>query len=89
MNKNKLDGLSEALRENLLKRKEQKNNLKHQKQKLRKNKIDQIKEGDLFRNSITHLNLNYTQKSVLEISVFLLIFIFSFCVLNVKLKIVY
>ena len=39
MNKNKLDGLSEALRENLLKRKEQKNNLKHQKQKLRKNKI--------------------------------------------------
>ena len=39
MNKKKLDGLSEALKENLLKRKEQKNNLKHQKQKLRKNKI--------------------------------------------------
>ena len=35
----KFDGLPEALKQNLLKRKEQKNNLKNQKQKLRKNKI--------------------------------------------------
>tara|TARA_A100000164_G_C21861861_1_gene750508 strand:- start:1104 stop:1244 length:141 start_codon:yes stop_codon:yes gene_type:complete len=39
MNKKKLDGLPQALKANLLKRKEQKNNLKNQKQKLRKNKI--------------------------------------------------
>ena len=39
MNEKKFDGLPEALKKNLLKRKEQKNNLKHQKQKLRKNKI--------------------------------------------------
>tara|TARA_A100001011_G_C14199249_1_gene794922 strand:- start:1063 stop:1206 length:144 start_codon:yes stop_codon:yes gene_type:complete len=39
MNKNKLDSLSEALKKNLSKRKEQKNNLQHQNQKLRKNKI--------------------------------------------------
>ena len=48
--------------------------------------IDQIKVSDLFRNSNTHLNLNYSSKSVLEISIFLLIFIFSFCALNVKPK---
>ena len=39
MNEKKFDGLPEALKKNLLKRKEQKNNLKNQKQKLRKNKI--------------------------------------------------
>ncbi len=46
--------------------------------------VDQIKVSDLFRNSSTHLNLNYNRKSVLEISTFLLIFIFSFCILNVR-----
>ncbi len=46
--------------------------------------IDQIKVSDLFRNSSTHLNLNYSRRSVLEISTFVLIFIFSFCILNVK-----
>ncbi len=46
--------------------------------------IDQIKVSDLFRNSNTHLNLNYSRKSVIEISTFLLIFIFSFCILNVR-----
>ena len=48
------------------------------------NSIDQIKVADLFRNSSTNLNLNYNRKSVLEISTFLLIFIFSFCIINVK-----
>ena len=48
------------------------------------NSIDQIKVADLFRNSSTNLNLNYNRKSILEISTFLLIFIFSFCILNVK-----
>ena len=48
--------------------------------------IDQIKVGDLFRNSSTHLNFSYSRKSVLEISIFLIIFIFSFCILNVKPK---
>ncbi len=46
--------------------------------------IDQIKVADLFRNSFTHLNINYTRKSVFEISVLMLIFIFFFCILNVK-----
>ncbi len=46
--------------------------------------IDKIKVVDLFRNSSTHLNFNYSKRSVLEISIFLLIFIFSFCILNVK-----
>lgn len=46
--------------------------------------IDQIRVADLFRNSSTHLNLNYSRKSVLEMITFLLIFIFSFCILNVK-----
>jgi putative ABC transport system permease protein len=46
--------------------------------------VDQIKVSDLFRNSSTHLKLNYSRKSVLEIIAFLLIFIFSFCILNVK-----
>ena len=46
--------------------------------------VNQIKVSDLFRNSNTHLNLNYSRKSVLEISVLLIIFIFSFCILSVK-----
>ncbi len=46
--------------------------------------IDQIKVADLFRNSSTHLNLKYSKKSILEISIFLIIFVFSFCVLSVK-----
>ena len=46
--------------------------------------IDQIKVTDLFRNSSTHLNLNYTRKSVMEISSLLIIFIIFFCVSNVK-----
>ncbi len=46
--------------------------------------IDQIKVADLFRNSSTHLNLNYSRRSILEISIFLIIFIFFFCILNVK-----
>ncbi len=46
--------------------------------------IDQIKVADLFRNFDTHLNLNYSRRSILEISTLVLIFIFSFCILNVK-----
>ncbi len=46
--------------------------------------IDQIKVSVLFRNSNTNLNVNYTRKSIIEISTFLLIFIFSFCILSVK-----
>ena len=46
--------------------------------------IDQVKVADLFRNSSTHLDLKYSQRSVLEISTFALIFIFFFCILNVK-----
>ena len=46
--------------------------------------VDQIKVADLFRNSMTHLNINYTSKSVFEISVLMLIFIFFFCIFNVK-----
>ena len=46
--------------------------------------IDQIKVADLFRNSSTHLNLNYTRKTVKEIGSLLIIFIFFFCILNVK-----
>ena len=40
--------------------------------------IDHIKVSDLFRNSSSHLNLNYTRKSVIEIGILLLIFIFFF-----------
>ncbi len=46
--------------------------------------IDQIKVVDLFRNSSTNLNFNYDRKSVFEIGIFLTIFIFFFCILNVK-----
>ena len=46
--------------------------------------IDQIKVADLFRNSSTHLNLNFTRKSIIEISTLLTIFVFFFCFLNVK-----
>ncbi len=46
--------------------------------------IDQIKVANLFRNSSTQLNLNYTRKSIIEISTLLIIFAFFFCFLNVK-----
>ena len=46
--------------------------------------IDQIKVANLFRNSSTHLNLNYTRKSFIEISALLIIFVFFFCISNVK-----
>ena len=46
--------------------------------------IDQVKIVDLFKNSSTRLNLNYSKKSILEIIIFLLIFIFSFCIFSVK-----
>ena len=48
--------------------------------------IEKMKVVDLFRNSNTQLNLNYTRKSVLETCIFILIFIISFCLLNVKPK---
>ena len=46
--------------------------------------IDQVKIVELFKNSSTSLNLNYSKKSILEIIIFLLIFIFSFCIFSVK-----
>ncbi|MFL2661839.1 MAG: ABC transporter permease [Alphaproteobacteria bacterium] len=46
--------------------------------------IDQIKIANLFRNSSTHLKLNYTTKSVIEIGILLTIFVSFFCILNVK-----
>tara|TARA_Y100000022_G_scaffold123225_2_gene106734 strand:+ start:1461 stop:3938 length:2478 start_codon:yes stop_codon:yes gene_type:complete len=46
--------------------------------------IDQIKVTNLFRNSSTHLNLNYNRKSIIEITSLLVIFVFFFCILNVK-----
>ena len=46
--------------------------------------IDQIKVSSLFRNSSSNLNLTYTRKSILEISTLLIIFVFFFCILNVK-----
>ena len=46
--------------------------------------IDQIRVSDLFRNSNTNLSLNYNTKSILEMGISLIIFIFSFCLLNVK-----
>ena len=46
--------------------------------------IDQIKVTKLFRNSATNLSLSHSKKSIFEIGIFLLIFIFSFCILNVK-----
>ena len=48
--------------------------------------IDQIKVSNLFRNSSTHLNINYTRRSVVVISTLLIFFIFFFCILNVKPK---
>ncbi len=48
--------------------------------------IDQIKVTDLFRNSSTNIKLNYSRRSVLEIGSLILIFIFFFCILNVKPK---
>ena len=46
--------------------------------------IDQIQVANLFKNSKTQLNLSLTRKSILEISSLLLIFIFLFCITNVK-----
>ena len=46
--------------------------------------IDQIKVINLFRNSNANLNLNYTRKSVIEIISLIIIFVFFFCILNVK-----
>ena len=46
--------------------------------------IDQIKVASLFKNSKTNLNFSLTRKSILEITSLLLIFIFLFCILNVK-----
>ena len=46
--------------------------------------VDQIKVANLFRNSSTNKKLNYSRRSVLEISSFVLIFIFFFCILNAK-----
>ena len=46
--------------------------------------IDQIKVADLFRNSRTNLNFKYSRKAILETIIFLLGFIFFFCIVNVK-----
>ena len=46
--------------------------------------IDQIKVANLFRNSSTHLNINYNSRSIIEISTLLILFIFFFCISNVK-----
>ncbi len=46
--------------------------------------INQIKVRNLFKNSSTNLNFNFNRKSILEMFVFLLIFISIFCVTNVK-----
>ena len=46
--------------------------------------IDQIKVSSLFRNSSTHLNLNYTRKSVIEIVILLIIFCFLFLYFKCK-----
>tara|TARA_B100000963_G_scaffold315701_1_gene295007 strand:+ start:2345 stop:4834 length:2490 start_codon:yes stop_codon:yes gene_type:complete len=46
--------------------------------------IDKIKVASLFKNSKTHLNLSVTRKSILEITSLFFIFIFLFCILNVK-----
>ena len=46
--------------------------------------VDQIKVANLFRNSRTHLNINYTRRAVIEISALLILFIFFFCISNVK-----
>ena len=46
--------------------------------------IDKIKVTSLFKNSKTQLNLSLTRKSILEITSLFLIFIFLFCILNVK-----
>ncbi len=46
--------------------------------------IEQIKVSNLFRSSNSNLNLNLSRKSIIEISIFLLIFIIFFCLYNVK-----
>ena len=46
--------------------------------------LDQIKVANLFRNSSTHLNFIYDKKSITQIGSLLIIFVFFFCILNVK-----
>ncbi len=46
--------------------------------------IDQIKVINLFRNSNSNLSFNYNRKSLSEMVIFLLIFISTFCIINVK-----
>ena len=46
--------------------------------------IEKIRVVDLFRNSNTHLNLTYSRRSIIEISIFILLFFFCFCLYNVK-----
>ncbi len=46
--------------------------------------IDQIKVANLFRNSSSHLSINYNRRSIIEISTLLISFIFFFCISNVK-----
>ena len=46
--------------------------------------INQIRVRNLFRNSNSNLNLNYNRNSLLEMTIFLIIFISVFCIINVK-----
>ncbi len=46
--------------------------------------INQIKVRNLFRNSSSNLKLNYNKNSLLEMTIFLIIFITFFCIINVK-----
>ena len=46
--------------------------------------INQIKVRNLFRSSNSNLRLNYNRKSLSEMTIFLMIFISIFCIINVK-----
>ncbi len=46
--------------------------------------INQIKVRNLFRNSNSNLSFNYNRKSISEMVIYLLIFISTFCIINVK-----
>ena len=46
--------------------------------------VNQIKVRNLFRNSNSNLNLNYNRSSLAEMTIFLIIFISVFCIINVK-----
>ena len=46
--------------------------------------INQIKVRNLFKNSNSNLKLNYNKNSLLEMTIFLIIFITVFCIINVK-----